>query len=140
LPTAKFEQLRYNEDIRKCCRLLQYKPLRDYSYFIYDTQRRIKAGEPLGKALAHTMEYCVSHDIMKDFLSEHEQEVVDMYSMSWRERAFQEAAMEAGREEGREEARKNTALDMLRDKMDPEKIMKYTSLSPECIAELAKTL
>ena len=156
--------IRYNEDIRKCCRLLQYKPLRDYSYFIYDTQRRIKAGEPLGRALAHTMEYCVGHDIMKDFLSEHEQEVVDMYSMSWRERAFREAAMKdgreegreegrkegreegreegrkEGREEGREETRKNTALGMLRDKMDPEKIMKYTSLSPECIAELAKTL
>ncbi len=59
-----------------------------------------------------------------------------------------EAAIAQGRAEGRaqglaEGERKNqeqTALDMLRDNMDMQRIMKYTHLSAERIAELAKTL
>ena len=44
------------------------------------------------------------------------------------------------REEGRKEERESTAVDMLRDHMDVKKIMKYTKLPPERIAELAETL
>ena len=59
-----------------------------------------------------------------------------------------EAAIAQGRAEGHaqglaEGERKNqeqTALDMLRDNMDMQRIMKYTHLSAERIAELAKTL
>lgn len=76
--------------------MVDFKPLHNYSYFIYDAIRRIDAGEPLKYALAHTMEHCISHDIMKEFLTEHEQEVVDMYSMNWKERAAREADVEDG--------------------------------------------
>ena len=55
-----------------------------------------------------------------------------------------EAAIAQGRAEGLAEGeRKNqeqTALDMLRDNMDIQLIMKYTHLSAERIAELAKIL
>ena len=59
-----------------------------------------------------------------------------------------EAAIAQGRAEGLAQGlaqgeRKNqeqTALDMLRDNMDIQLIMKYTHLSAERIAELAKTL
>jgi len=67
-----------------------------------------------------------------------------------------EAAIAQGRAEGRAEGRaqglaeglaegerknqEQTALDMLRDNMDMQRIMKYTHLSAERIAELAKTL
>ena len=63
-----------------------------------------------------------------------------MVTLWYDEKEAREYWREEALEEGREETRKNTALGMLRDKMDPEKIMKYTNLSPECIAELAKTL
>ena len=102
----------YNEDKTKRSPLLDFKPLHDYSYFIYDARRRIDAGEPLKYALAHTMEHCISHDIMREFLTEHEQEVVDMYSMNWKERAAREAAVEdgiiLGEKKGRDEERKSS--------------------------------
>ena len=45
-----------------------------------------------------------------------------------------------GRAEGERQTKESTALDMLRDNMDIQLIMKYTHLSAERIAELAKTL
>ena len=45
-----------------------------------------------------------------------------------------------GRAEGRAQEQERTALDMLRDNMDISLIMKYTKLSAERIAELAKTI
>lgn len=43
----------YNDDINKCSRLHQYKPIRDYSFFVHDVRRRVDAGESLGDALTH---------------------------------------------------------------------------------------
>ena len=48
--------------------------------------------------------------------------------------------LEQGRTEGEQKAREAAALDMLRDNMDINLIMKYTNLSPERIAELAQEL
>ena len=91
----------YNEDIKKCCRLHKYKPIRDYSFFVHDVQRRLDSGEQLDDALAKTMEYCISHDIMRKFLLEHEQEVPAMYSLRYDAQAAREAALDDGRIEGR---------------------------------------
>ena len=52
----------------------------------------------------------------------------------------QEKARAEGRAEGERQTQENTALDMLRDNMDIQLIIKYTHLSAERIAELAKTL
>ena len=90
----------YNEDIRKCCKLHKYKPIRDYSFFIHDVQRRLDSGEKLDDALAKTMEYCIKHDIMRKFLLEHEQDVPAMYSLRYDAQAAREAAWDDGRIEG----------------------------------------
>ena len=82
----------YNENIKKCSRLHQYKPIRDYSFFVYDVRRRIDSGETLGNALTNIIDYCIAHDIMKKFLLEHEQEVPIMYSLRYDEQAAREAA------------------------------------------------
>jgi len=95
----------YNEDIKKCCRLHKYKPIRDYSFFVHDVQQRLDSGEQLGAAIAKTMEYCISHDIMRKFLLEHEQEVPAMYSLRYDAQAAREAALDDGRIEGRIEGR-----------------------------------
>ena len=91
----------YNEDIRKCCKLHKYKPIRDYSFFVHDVQRRLDSGEKLDDALAKTMEYCIKHDIMRKFLLEHEQEVPAMYSLRYDAQVAREAALDDGRIEGR---------------------------------------
>ena len=51
-----------------------------------------------------------------------------------------EQGLEQGREQGEQKARETAALDMLRDNMDINLIMKYTGLSADRIAELAKEL
>ena len=95
----------YNEDIGKCSRLHKYKPIRDYSFFIYDVRRRMEAGETLRDALTNTVEYCINHDIMRKYLLEHEQEVPEMYSLRYNAQAAREAALDDGRIEGRNEER-----------------------------------
>ena len=95
----------YNEDISKRSSLLEYKPLRDYSFFVYDVRRRIGAGDVLKEAIQNSIEYCIEHDIMKNYLIENQKEVLDMYSLHWSEQASREAAMEDGRIEGRIEGR-----------------------------------
>ena len=86
----------YNEDITRCNKLHQYKPIRDYSFFVYDVQRRVKAGATLGDALADAMDYCIDHDIMKNYLIEHRQEVPIMYGIRWSEKLARQAALEEG--------------------------------------------
>ena len=91
----------YNEDVTKRSSLLEYKPLRDYSFFVYDVRRRIEAGEVLKEAIQNSIEYCIEHDIMKKYLIENQKEVLDMYSLHWSEQASREAAKEDGRNEER---------------------------------------
>ena len=93
----------YSEDASKCSELLAYKPIKDYSFFVYDVRRRIGLGAPLKEAIQKSIEYCILHDIMKSFLMEHQKEVLDMYSMHWNEQAAREAAMEDGLIMGRAE-------------------------------------
>ena len=54
--------------------------------------------------------------------------------------AGMQQGIEQGRTEGEQKARETAALDMLRDNMDINLIMKYTGLSADRIAELAKEL
>ena len=84
---------------------MDYKPLRDYSFFVYDVRRRIEAGEVLKEAIQKSIKYCIEHNIMKKYLIENQKEVLDMYSLHWNEQASREAAMEDGRMEGRMEGR-----------------------------------
>ena len=44
----------------------------------------------------------MTHDIMKEFLLKHHDEVFDMYNFEWDEEAYAEAMREDGREEGLE--------------------------------------
>lgn len=97
--------IRYNDDIRKCSHLHQYKPIRDYSFFVHDVRRRVDPGSSLGEALTKAIDYCINHDIMRKFLLEHEQEVPAMYSLRYNEQAAREAALDDGRIEGRAEER-----------------------------------
>lgn len=93
---------------------LEYKPLRDYSFFVYDVRRRIEAGEVLKEAIQNSIEYCIKHDIMKKYLIENQKEVLDMYSLHWSE----QAAREDGRIEGRHEERSSairTLITTLKD-------------------------
>jgi hypothetical protein len=64
-----------------------------------------------------------------------EQEVDHMCNLS---EGIERRGIEKGIKKGRSEATETTALEMLRDKMDMNLIMKYTKLSLEKLTELGK--
>ena len=64
---------------------------------------------------------------------------IDCYKEQCRQEALIEGRAE-GRAEGERKNQEQTALDMLRDNMDIQLIMKYTHLSADRIAELAQKL
>ena len=147
-PFALFDKERHIYTFRNICHEDKTLELHDGATKIFlSSQGRANDVAPDVKAFLDYMNGLPAAD---DFIKEiddcitetktnHEERVSYMtYEMKMRE------AHDDGRAEGRAEGeRKNqeqTALDMLRDNMDIQLIMKYTHLSAERIAELAKIL
>ena len=72
---------------------------------------------------------------MKDFLTAHEREVIDMVGFEWNEKQFREAAFEDGLEQGRVSA----VLNILKEKLPLETITRVSEMSLEKIREIGKT-
>lgn len=96
----------------------------------------------LPQAIRTAMQTCIDRDIMRNFLKEHEREVVDMVNFEWNQDLFEAAKFEDGREqgraEGRDEERGTMILNMLREKMPLELIAKVSNLSLEKVRELGQ--
>ena len=85
------------------------RPLQEYSFLVKGIEDRKKQGMSLADAIRATMQYCVKHGIMKEFLLEHWEEVTAMFALQWdaeeEKKVLYGEAHEAGREEGRQEGR-----------------------------------
>ena len=95
---------------------------------------------------------------MKEFLQQHEREVVDMVNFEWNQKDFEEASfeegmergraegmkrgraegMERGRAEGMEQGKVDIVLEMLRDKLPLETIARISKFSMERVQELGR--
>ena len=87
---------------------------------------------------------------MKEFLQQHEREVVDMVNFEWNQKDFEEASFEEGMERGRAEGMKrghaegmeqgkvDIVLEMLRDKLPLETIARISKFSMERVQELGR--
>ena len=130
------------------------RPLHDYSFFLNCIKTNIAGGMERVQAIREAMRYCMEHDVMKEFLQEHESEVIDMVNFEWNQKDFEEAVREAGieqgmargREEGREEGRAKGReeeksafiLGMLKEKLPLETIARVSKMSVERIQELGR--
>ena len=140
-------------------RLLQKsKALHDYSFFIKRIKLYVANGMEMAHAIREAMRYCEEHDIMKEFLQQHEREVVDMVNFEWNQKDFEEASFEEGMERGRAEGMKrgraegmrrgraegmeqgkvDIVLEMLRDKLPLETIARLSKFSMERVQELGR--
>ena len=102
------------------------------------------------EAIREAMRYCEESDIMKEFLQQHEREVVDMVNFEWNQKDFEEAileegmergraeGMERGRAEGMEQGKVDIVLEMLRDKLPLETIARISKFSMERVQELGR--
>ena len=128
--------------------LQKSRTLHDYSYsfFIDRIKKNMTSGMARAQAIREAMRYCEEHDIMAEFLQQHEREVVDMVNFEWNQKDFEEAILEEGiergmkrgRAEGCEEGKVAIVLEMLRDKLPLETIARLSKFSMERVQELGR--
>lgn len=95
--TATMININYgkNKEIMEKCKVLS-----DYSIFIakirqYNTHMKLK------EAIDRAIKECISQDILRNVLSKHQREVMDMCLTEFDEKKYGEIVREEGREEGR---------------------------------------
>lgn len=64
----------YNEDKDERSKLLQYKPIFDYSFFVHKTKKLKNFGLTLKEAIQQATDFCIDNNIMKEFLLAHYEE------------------------------------------------------------------
>ena len=114
--------------------LQRSRSIHDYSFFIARIKRNMAAGMERAQAIRKAMQYCEESDIMKEFLQQHEREVVDMVNFEWNQKDFEEAILEEGMEQGKVDI----VLEMLRDKLPLETIARISKFSMERVQELGR--
>ena len=134
--------------------LQKSQALHDYSFFIDRIKRNMVDGLERAQAIREAMRYCEAHNIMKEFLRQHEGEVLDMVNFEWKQKDFEEAILEEGMERGRvegmergraegmergrEQGKVDIVLEMLRDKLPLETIARVSKFSLERVQELGR--
>ena len=130
--------------------LQRSRSIHDYSFFLARIKRNMADGMERAQAIRKAMRYCEERDIMKEFLQQHEREVVDMVNFEWNQKDFEEASFEEGMERGlvrgraegmehgREQGKVDIVLEMLRDKLPLETIARISKFSTERVQELGR--
>ena len=124
----------HNQAIMERCRRLK-----DYSEFIEEIRRNLRAGMVLEDAVEQGINACMERGILSDILSKSKMEVRKMLLTEYDERAEREylrkEAIEIGLEEGLEQGISIFILDNLEEKVPKERILskleRRFSLSPE---------
>ncbi len=98
----------YNLNIGKSLNLKKLcKPLEEYSIFSNHFKLYRKQGFSIKEATRLAINYCRENNIMSDYLSNNESEVIDMFGFEWNEKEEREALLEAGETRGNLKTLKN---------------------------------
>ena len=89
-------------NLKKLC-----KPLEEYSIFSNHFKLYRKQGFSIKEATRLAINYCRENNIMSDYLSNNESEVIDMFGFEWNEKEEREALLEAGETRGNLKTLKN---------------------------------
>lgn len=76
------------------------KILREYSAFISLVREYKKETNDLGKAISLAIDYCIAHNILKDYLKDRGAEVKNMMTMEYNHDLELQATKEEGMERG----------------------------------------
>ena len=84
----------YNEDVKsKCPSLFQYMQ------YVYILRENMKS-HPLKEAVIITVDYCIEHDILKDFLLANKSEVISMSIFEYDEELHNKTLLSEGYDDG----------------------------------------
>jgi hypothetical protein len=100
---------RNNEIARKC------KMLEQYSVFVERLRKNRKMGMKLDKAVKMAVEYCLEHDILKEFLEQNSRRVINMIKTQWSFKDAMKWNRKEGFEEGIEKGREVRSVEVARN-------------------------
>ena len=89
-----------NDELLNNCR-----PLQEYMLLIEEIRKNRSNGMEVEQAVDKAVTYCISNNILSEFLTKHRAEVIDVCITEYDERAFVNGIREEGRQEGRKEGR-----------------------------------
>jgi predicted transposase/invertase (TIGR01784 family) len=95
-----------------------------------------KAGMTLEEAIKKAVEYCLEHDILKEFFEKNATGVMDMIYTEWDMDTALEVRFEEGIERGREEGIEKTARNALMKGLSIDVIHDITGLDADAINNL----
>ena len=130
---VKAFDIRYERNSRL---LHDCQEMMNYSIFVSKVEEYKTPEVTAEQAVLKAVNYCIEHDIMKEFMEEHRQEVVNMFTEEWNLEEAKRVAAEEAAKEARNESKIEAIIEMLKDQLPVEKISKYTKFSVEQIEEI----
>lgn len=124
-------------DIRydKGCKLFEKcKELMEYSLFVKKVEEYAVTYIESSKAVCMAVQYCIEHDIMKEFMEAHRGEVENMFT----EEFDYDRAIEISNEEAREDERQANVIGMIREGLGLDIIARVTRLTVEQVTSIGK--
>ena len=98
----------HNQDLMEKCRMLK-----DYALFIDKVREYEKTKKTLKEAIDEASVYCIKHDIMKDYLIKHRNEVRDVLLTEFNAKKQREMDRRDAREEGNAEGREAEIIEFV---------------------------
>ena len=98
----------HNQDLMEKCRILK-----DYALFIDKVREYEKTKKTLKEAIDEASVYCIKHDIMKDYLIKHRNEVRDVLLTEFNAKKQREMDRRDAREEGNAEGREAEIMEFV---------------------------
>ena len=114
--------------------------LKDYSTLVGKIKEGIANGLNLYDSIIQAVNFCVDHNVMKQFLLDNEREVFNMLALQWKLEDAQKAWFLDGRDEGIDIGIEKVALNMLKKNKSFKDIQEATDLSIKRIQELANSI
>ena len=114
--------------------------LKDYSTLVGKVKQGIENGLSLHNSIIQAVNFCVDHNIMKQFLLDNEREVFNMLALQWKLEDAQKAWFLDGKDEGIDIGIEKVALNMLKKNKSFKDIQEATDLSIKRIQELANSI
>lgn len=110
------------------------KHLHDYGRLIDKIKEGIAGVLDSQSAISNAIEFCLTNDVMRNYLVKNQEEVFNMLALQW----DSDAALQARFDEGFEEGIEFVATNLIRKGLSFNEICELTGLSPERIKELDK--
>lgn len=112
--------------------------INQYVLFTKICNEQMKKHGRTRKAVIEAIRICKDRDVLSEYLSNRESEVVDIMMVLYDEEEIMRSYVESERYEAKRDEKIETAIEMLRDHEPIEKIVKYSRLSKEDILKLQK--